>query len=315
MATPKMRYTEVPVNVAPDVPHYVNQALRQVDRDVSLISAAAAKASDDAGTVMRRAEAGGFQGIPGVNAVPASQAVAVYARTPGNPVRAAVRELAAEGTREALAGFDPKRTPIRVVHGTNANYARPSYLGPVDWYGSVTPLNRASGDAYFVVEAEPAPWSPDLLTDLGGWYAPDLSGLTLGAAVTSLPDLSGRGRALKAAAGKVLYKSEQVGSAPGLVFDGTQMMNTDEFPETGAGPVTVFLLAKSLNLVNGTTSNSGTFYDGQSNGVMSFYRSGTTSANGYGFRRSLTQGGVAGAVGDSAPHVFVITYDLSLIHI
>lgn len=39
MATPNRNYPEVPGTVTPDVPYYVNSALRAVDEDVSGVSA------------------------------------------------------------------------------------------------------------------------------------------------------------------------------------------------------------------------------------------------------------------------------------
>lgn len=89
---------------------------------------AAEKAAKDArqaaDEVVKRANAGEFQGeqgIPGVNAVPASEAVAVYAATPGNPVNSAL-----------ISQFAPGFTVMPGANsGTQVQNAIKTLIGPL----------------------------------------------------------------------------------------------------------------------------------------------------------------------------------------
>ena len=244
----------------------------------------------------------------------------VWRRNSFTAAEEAIEEARAAAERAAAAAEAPADdavnqgmiragVPLRIVHGSDANYLRPTYSGPVDWYGSVTPANRRPGDTYFLVASEPAPWAPDQLSNLQGWYKPNEGGYAAGASVAEVADHSGRGRVLRVTAGTLQYQPTGLANSGGLAFTGSQLLATDAFAATGIGPITVFMVAKGLNEVAGTTSNSGNFYDGHANGTMGFYRSGTTTVKGFGFRRSTTIGGAAGSTSDGDAHVFVITYD------
>lgn len=126
MATINRGYPELPANVNPDVPHYVNLALRIIDADIEDLEkqseAGNARAADAAGqavsiaqSVKARADAGEFrgrqgergeQGRPGLpgNAVPTDEAIAAAWSMPGSQSR---RELDAHYV-----------TAVNTEHGT-----------------------------------------------------------------------------------------------------------------------------------------------------------------------------------------------------
>lgn len=58
-----------------------------------------------------------------------------------------------EAVQDAVAALTANLV-VRVVHGDDADFPRPIWLGPVDWVGTVTPTNMQSTD--FLYTADPA---------------------------------------------------------------------------------------------------------------------------------------------------------------
>lgn len=199
----------------------------------------------------------------------------------------------------ALAGYRPEDVPMVVNHGDDANHARPVWPGPVIWQGTVTPVNRVSGDSYYLVTIDPLPWVPgDLGSELFAWWDPTQLALVDGATVATLPDLSGHARDMTAELGTVTLDADGLNGTPALDFAGAENLGVTVARPAGFTRFLVFSVA-------GSAGSTQWIMGGRTADPFSRQVFARTSATTW-----ATQGGatvVSGGTANTAIHVAQIT--------
>lgn len=189
---------------------------------------------------------------------------------------------------------------------TNLTVARPSWSGRVNWLipeGATLPTHLIDGDLVTEVAVDPIPWTPlGNVPLLRAWWAPN-AGYSPGEAITDHPDLSGNGHTLEAYLSGVTYSATGMNGHPCLAFNDAGALNSVGWSPIADGTISVWWNGKSANTYV-ATSNTGTFFDGQTSGQLQMARSATSTNTNFLMRRGGS-GTAASAASDSSLHSFL----------